>query len=285
MTGLFRSARPLTDIWTAPEAGAPLDDQLLFGQPFQLFSSGNERPKNPDYFKIASIDPISGKLGNDGYIEAKDFKFEQMGEIENETGFVNYRVELLCAPVFSSADIKSAVLMQLSFGSLIDVRSVSGDFCQIAQGYMHKKHLSVVPQSETQSEMKPVDLIIEAALKFEGLPYYWGGRSHHGVDCSGLVQNAFWSAGIACPRNSAQQAQSLGQALGEEALSEEAMRAPRERGDLIFWPGHVGIMIDAEYLLHANGYHMAVAREPLKTAQARIARHYGPVTAIRRLTD
>ena len=45
-----------------------------------------------------------------------------------------------------------------------------------------------------------------------------------------------------------------------------------ERGDLVFWPGHVGIMTDAFLLLHANAHHMAVAVEPLKAAADRIAR-------------
>ena len=38
------------------------------------------------------------------------------------------------------------------------------------------------------------------------------------------------------------------------------------RGDLVFWKGHVGIMLDGERLLHANGHHMAVAVEPLRAA-------------------
>ena len=68
--------------------------------------------------------------------------------------------------------------------------------------------------------------------------------------------------------------------LGEPLAEEEALR----RGDLLFWNGHVGIMQDAETLLHANGHHMAVASEPLLPAAARIAAAGGgPVTLRRRL--
>ena len=56
-----------------------------------------------------------------------------------------------------------------------------------------------------------------------------------------------------------------------------------ERGDLVFWKGHVGIMTDAFLLLHANAYHMAVAVEPLRAAVDRIARGGLAVTAIKRL--
>jgi cell wall-associated NlpC family hydrolase len=57
-----------------------------------------------------------------------------------------------------------------------------------------------------------------------------------------------------------------------------------QRGDLIFWRGHVGIMLDEGRLLHANGHHMAVAIEPLAGAQARIRENsYGEITSVRRL--
>jgi len=55
------------------------------------------------------------------------------------------------------------------------------------------------------------------------------------------------------------------------------------RGDLIFWKGHMGVMLDEARLLHANAFHMAVAIEPLAEAIARIENVAGPVTSIKRL--
>jgi hypothetical protein len=62
-----------------------------------------------------------------------------------------------------------------------------------------------------------------------------------------------------------------------------APRADLKRGDLVFWKGHVGVMLDAARLLHANAYHMLVAAEPLSEAVARIEKSAGPVTAIKRV--
>ena len=42
------------------------------------------------------------------------------------------------------------------------------------------------------------------------------------------------------------------------------------RGDLIFWKGHVAIARDAQTMIHANAFHMAVAIEPIAEAVARI---------------
>jgi cell wall-associated NlpC family hydrolase len=111
---------------------------------------------------------------------------------------------------------------------------------------------------------------------FRNVPYYWGGKSVQGLDCSGLVQLALEASGMAAPRDSDMQERALGEKLPSNAMS------GLERGDLVFWNGHVGIMTDAETLLHANGHHMMVVAEPLGAAVERIARSYGQITSIRR---
>ncbi len=56
-----------------------------------------------------------------------------------------------------------------------------------------------------------------------------------------------------------------------------------ERGDLVFWKGHVGIMADGLMLVHANAHHMAVVVETLPEAAERIARQGSKITSIKRL--
>ncbi len=76
--------------------------------------------------------------------------------------------------------------------------------------------------------------------------------------------------------------------MQEKALGRPVALAPDlsglARGDLIFWKGHVGVMLDASRLLHANGHHMAVAIEPLAEAEERIRlKSFGPIVAVKRL--
>ena len=95
------------------------------------------------------------------------------------------------------------------------------------------------------------------------------------LDCSGLVQIAAEAAGLACPRDSdMQQAE-----LGSNVLIPETLDG-LVRGDLVFWKGHVGVMVDGLMLVHANAHHMAVAVEPLQEAAARIARAGSTITAV-----
>ena len=82
--------------------------------------------------------------------------------------------------------------------------------------------------------------------------------------------------GVSLPRDSDMQAALAGNPLAADA--------PLSRGDLVFWRGHVGLMIDAETLVHATAHHMAVSVEPLSVVEARVmAMGGGPVVARRRL--
>ena len=115
------------------------------------------------------------------------------------------------------------------------------------------------------------------AERFVGVPYLWGGRTRLGVDCSGIVQIALDAAGMVCPRDSDMQQDEVGNAV----LIPNDLEG-LHRGDLVFWKGHVGMMIDGVMLLHANAHHMAVAVEPLEVAVRRIARSGSEIVAIRR---
>ena len=119
---------------------------------------------------------------------------------------------------------------------------------------------------------------VAVAERFERTPYLWGGTTATGLDCSGLVQLACRMAGIAAPRDTDLQEKGLGTAVPLD----EALAAPA-RGDLLFWPGHVAIRIDAGRLLHASGSHMAVVVEPAAGMIARLAAADTVLRSVRRL--
>jgi cell wall-associated NlpC family hydrolase len=132
------------------------------------------------------------------------------------------------------------------------------------------------------AHLKPVDAVetdfVAVAEDYLGSPYLWAGRTSSGLDCSGLVQTAFEACGIAVPRDTDMQEKAIGApiAFGGDV-------AALRRGDLVFWKGHVGIVSGPDELLHANGHHMMVVKEPLSGAIARIReKSYGEVTSVRR---
>ncbi len=197
-----------------------------------------------------------------GYVPA-----DALEEIE---AAATHRVSAIGTFLYGSADIKSPPLMHLSINTPLTVAETEGRFCRLATGgYVMARH--VVAQSKVARDF------VDVAERLIGVPYLWGGRTRIGVDCSGLVQLAMEAAGLACPRDSDMQAEEVGANL----LVPDSLDG-LVRGDLVFWPGHVGIMVDGVMLLHANAHHMAVVVEPLPVAVTRIEKAGSEIRAVKR---
>ena len=153
--------------------------------------------------------------------------------------------------------------------SALTVTREDGAFAVTREGwYVPRGHLGNLDRFETD--------FVEIAERFVGTPYLWGGRSSFGIDCSGLVQTCLEAGGIRAPRDTDMMEAGIGEPL--------PLDAPLRRGDLIFWKGHVGIMLDAERLIHANGFWMQVSIEPLKLVDQRTRdRESLPIRTIKRI--
>ena len=170
--------------------------------------------------------------------------------------------------LYPGANMKLMTMGALYFGSEVSVESTDGAWTKLATGMY-------VPTSHLLPVATRLDDPAGVADLFLGTPYLWGGSTSYGIDCSGLVQLAFRACGLECPRDSDMQENEIGRPLdqGEDP----------QRGDLVFWKGHVGIITKPNTMLHANAFHMATAYEPLDEAIARIKKAgNGPVTAIKR---
>ncbi len=170
--------------------------------------------------------------------------------------------------LYPKPDLKAPPEVAVFFGSPVRVVGENGNYRRIHTGhFIPKPHLQPI-KARFGDPVGVADL-------FLGSPYLWGGCSRWGIDCSGLIQVALLACGIPCPRDSDQQ-----MTLGRELNQHETL----QRGDIVFWKGHVGFMANDRMLLHANATHMAVAYEPLKDVAARIEEAGdGPISSRRRL--
>ncbi len=177
-------------------------------------------------------------------------------------------IKVLRSFVYAEADMKAPPLDALAMSGTVAVTGEAGDFCRLAGGgWVYGRHLARLDE--------PAPDHVATALEFLGAPYLWGGKTSPGLDCSALVQVALHRAGVACPRDSDMQAEGLGQARPADA--------PPQRGDLVFFEGHVAIALDSWRILHATAHDMLVAIEPLAELVDRAVRITGRgIAAVRR---
>lgn len=228
---------PSAPLRSRPDQAAAFTAELIMGEPAMLFEE-----------RAGWAWVRSERDGYVGYAPA-----EALGE---PGAAPTHRVSVARAHLYPVADFKSPPLGRAPLGGQLSLSGRrEGRFVEAeGGGWLVADHLT--PLSEPETDW------VSVAERLHGAPYLWGGETVEGVDCSGLVQIALEQTGRACPRDSDMQERELGRPLGADE--------PLRRGDLVFWKGHVGLMLDAETLLHANAGAMLCAREDLAAAIARI---------------
>lgn len=241
-----------------PRADAPLDSEALRGEIVTVFDDVGEGWS-------------WGQLETDGYVG--NVPTDALGPLEPAP---THRITALRTFVYPGPDMKLPALEALSFGSLVTL-----DREETTRGTAYRRLAGgtgwIVASAAVENDTPPDNDFVAVAERFLNVAYLWGGRTSLGLDCSALVQLSLMAAGVSAPRDTDLQEALLGTAVTEGPA--EAYR----RGDLVFWPGHVAIMIDGEHMIHASGHHMAVVVEPVKTAVERIARSLQPPSSVRRL--
>lgn len=241
-----------------PRKDAGLDTEALCGEMVTVFETGEGW--------------CWGQLAGDGYVGY--LPAERLGP---PAPAPTHRVSAVRTFAYPGPSMKLPRAMTLSLGSRVHVLERQGDFAVVAgvaglaRSFVWANHLSAL-------DHHAADPVSVAELMLH-TPYLWGGKSSLGLDCSGLVQLALDAAGRHVLRDSDMLERSAGHLI-DPAPDFPDLR----RGDLVFWKGHVGLMQDADRLLHANGHHMMVVSEPLRVAVDRIAaKGGGPVTSLRRM--
>jgi len=227
----------------APRAAAEAGSELLLGETFLALEVGS--------------DWAWGYCGIDGYVG-----YVPASALAAEIT-PTHRVSAVSALLFGEPDFRSAHVGELALGARFVSHGREGAFHIVDCGFIHDRHIAPISRTDDW---------VEVAKLFVGAPYLWGGRTCWGIGCSGLVQMALSAGGVAAPRDSDMQFAELGRPVD----------TPR-RGDLAFFPGHVGIMVDETHLLHANAYWMATVIEPLALAAERSGRDARPLAGLKRL--
>lgn len=242
---------PVTSVRRAPQNEAMQISQALYGETCKVFENANG---------WAWV-----QLDGDGYVG-----YVLAAGLGKREADATHKVVVPTAHIYPKADLKTQPALSIPMNALLAVSSDTDDYLALqGSGFVFAKHVARINHHEND--------FVAVAEKFLHVPYLWGGKTMQGIDCSGLVQVSLQACGIKARRDSDMQENELGTARNPQDFSN------LQRGDLVFWKGHVGIMQDEKQLLHANGHHMLTVSEPLATAAARIAAKGSPVTVIKRL--
>ncbi len=159
--------------------------------------------------------------------------------------------------------VQARVIDVLTMGARLTVIGEQGPWLETTKGFIWGAHLR--PLGNWMADP------VAVAERFLGTPYLWGGNSRAGIDCSGLVQISQLACGRRCPGDS-----DLQQSIGTE------VEGPLQRGDLLFWKGHVAMAMDERRMIHATGAFMSTVIEDIEVAIDRIAAAGHPLAARRR---
>jgi cell wall-associated NlpC family hydrolase len=248
----FEISDALAPLREGPSSDAMLSTQALKGERVTIYD------RNAEGWAW-------GQLNSDGYVGWLPDR-----TLAKPAAAPTHKITSLRTFAFPGPSIKLPPVETLVMGATITVVREEGAFAVTRDGwYLPAQHVGRIDRT--------ADDFVAVAEQFAGTPYLWGGKSSFGIDCSGLVQVALNAAGTGCPRDSDMQQHGLGRAL------QGAESNKLQRGDLIFWNGHVAIVRDADTIVHANAHHMATVIESTRDAIARIKAAGSEISAIKRL--
>lgn len=236
----------------AANPGGERIDQLIFGEAFDVLED-----KDGFAFGRARRSGVVGWIARDG--------------LAPSASRATHRVAVAQAQVLAGPS-GGAVVMTLSLNALVHEHERREGAIRVMEGgWIAAAELAAFDVFDADPAT--------AAERLLGAPHSLGGRTVLGTDCCGLVQQALYAAGRAGPRYAADQAE-MGEAVETPARGDLVVWLSNDVG---VWGGHSGVMVDAEHLIHAAGFHGAVVVESLAEASARYAAEGFAAPVLRRV--
>ena len=215
MTKFFTNTFPIINLHKKTSTKSEIVSQMIYGESFSVVK------KTGKWLKIRIKED-----GYKGFIKKKKFQFYLKP---------TFKINKLKAKIYKFPNKKKKV-NELSFGSKIRVLENKLNFVKFDGGWVSK------------SDIKPINLNYKNIFKginlFKNVKYKWGGKSFKGIDCSALVQIFFNFNNKYCPRDAKDQVKYFKKNISLKKI---------KKNDIIYWKGHVAVVISKTLLIHAYG--------------------------------
>ena len=244
----MKSKFPVLNVYKKKTKKSSVVTQLLYGDTFKKLK------QEGSWIKIKN-DSDNYK----GYIKNKKFNLNHKN---------THKVYILRANLYSKPNEKSKIKKKLSFGSKVKITQQRGKFLGFDKFWIKKNSLKKI-NFKTNNYFKDIN-------KFINVKYKWGGKHFTGIDCSGLIQLFLNFNNKFCPRDTKDQIKYFKKKIKLYNI---------KKNDLIFWKGHVAIVLSKNKLIHAYGPLKKVVIMPIKKTIDRIYRTANlKVAGIRRIS-
>lgn len=224
---------PWLNLRKGPGHAHELVSQLRLGDPLLILDQG------PDWTLLRAPD---------GYIA--------YGKTNNLMATGAWRPAHVVAAPVTIGETEDGRVFQLSAGTCLAEGRGDGAFRLPTGEIIHVAPDLVVPLGEEGD----TDQLLRLARRFLGLPYLWGGTTGWGIDCSGLVQLTHFVMGVGLSRDADQQ---------QAELPPVTAIADLVPGDMVFFPGHVGIYMGRNEFIHASAQYGMVTINSFDPASPR----------------
>ena len=206
------------------------------------------------------------------WIRIKNYRDNYKGYIKNKTFLPNQKnTHKICkkfASLYSKPNNKYKIKHKLSFNSKIKMVNEKNNFYEFDRLWIKKRDVKKINYSNKN--------YFNGIKEFVNIKYKWGGKHYKGLDCSALIQLFLNFNNKFCPRDTGDQIKYFKKKIKLKNI---------KNNDLIFWKGHVALVISKKKLIHAYGPKKKVVIMPIKKTIDRIYKTANlKVIGIRRIT-
>lgn len=229
----------LANLHAKPDAASELVDEVLYGMTVKIMEE-----IDASWVRIQTVYRYEGYCQKANLLVDK----EKMATWLQEA---NHFITQSFADVLQQPRIQSTKMMTLVKGSIIcssaveeldpewaAVRLVSGEI-----GYVRRKWLQEKITVNSLSEQQLRENVVQTALSYLATPYRWGGKSPLGIDCSGLCSMAYMLNGVSIYRDAK---------IVEGFPIKEISLKHIQKGDLLYFPGHIALYIGDNLYVHSS---------------------------------
>ena len=237
----------------APDHKSERVDEALYGMELRIMKQMNE-----DWLYVLT------DYAYEGYVRAEDVFFDGY-----EGG--KQTVMIHAADILTEPETKAPVMLTVPMGAVVtDTGPSQNHYREILladgrTGYIREKALG--QDSGTATGYDGSDLrqaLAETAAGYMDVQYRWGGKSPWGIDCSGLCFMAYRLNGITIFRDA-----SIHPDFPVKEISLETL----DKGDLLFFPGHVAMYITDGLFIHSSVANGGVAYNSLDPSSPLYLKH------------